>query len=88
LSKDEKIIRDTLNRAEKDLANAGKQQTYVFWICVIMTIYLVFSLIAYQHILYLILIPVAWTVYFLKVGLDKWYRKIIDERRDKFKDLL
>lgn len=88
MSKGKKIIKDTINRAEKDLANAQKQQTYVFWICVIMTIYFVFSLVVYHHILYLILIPISWTLYFLKVGLDKWYRKIIDERKEKYKDLL
>ncbi|WP_394239089.1 hypothetical protein [Niallia oryzisoli] len=88
MSKGDKIIRNTIKRAEKDLANARKQQTYVFWICVILTIYLVFSLIAYHHILYLILIPVAWTAYFLKVGSDKWYRRIIEERKNKFKDHL
>ncbi|KAA9032432.1 hypothetical protein [Niallia endozanthoxylica] len=82
------MLSNTFKRAEEDLARAQKQQKIVFGICVIMTFYLVINLIVLQHILYLVLIPVAWSLYFLKIGFDKWSRRIIEERKEKDKDFL
>lgn len=80
------MLSNTFKRVEEDLARARKQQKIVFWICVIMTFYLVINLIVLHHILYLILVPVAWSLYFMKVGFDKWYCKVIEERKENDKD--
>jgi hypothetical protein len=85
----QKALRNSIKRSEKDLDRARKQQKFVFWICVVLTVFLLFDLIVYQHIIFLILIPVLWwTLYFGKIGFDEWYRRIIEERKEKHKDLL